>query len=132
MAEDKKPAKKPSTKKKKEDVIEDVPALPQQTITLDQVETVVEVKEDGQEEVINQVEEETEAVDPVVEAAAAGLEEVLQLPVKEELSKQAAGWRDWLAYQRMTPEDFLERYPSHKMRHLIQEIIDFNAKKKIS
>jgi len=57
---------------------------------------------------------------------------IVTKPIEEtpkELSKQAAGWRDWLKYQRMTPDDFLKRYPTHKMIHFIKEIIEFNAQK---
>jgi signal recognition particle subunit SEC65 len=121
---------KATSKKKKEEVQEEV-ALP--TVTLEEVKTVVEVTEEGTEEVIEAEAPKTEeeVKEAIVEETAAALPEVLQVAKADEpkLSKQAQGWRDWLAYQKMTPEDFLERYPAHKMRHLIEEIIRFNAQK---
>lgn len=53
----------------------------------------------------------------------------VSLQVEKKLSKHADGWQKWLALQRMTPEDFIKRYPNHKMRHFIDEIIEFNAQK---
>lgn len=136
MAEDKKAAaKKTATKKKKDVVEEQVQEVALPTVTLNEVATVVEVKEETQEVVVVKNEEvvvgDKEAeIKEEIAALEQTMPEVLQVPVEEKkLSKQAQGWKDWLAYQRMTPEDFLTRYPAHKMRHLIQEIVDFNAKK---
>lgn len=127
MAEEKKVAAKKPAKKKKElpDVLQE---LPVPSVTIEEIQTIVEVTEEGTEHVIETV---IADKDEEILALEAALPEVMQIEkeIERQLSKQASGWRDWLAYQRMTPEDFIVRYPSHKMRHLIQEIIDFNAKK---
>lgn len=39
------------------------------------------------------------------------------------LSKQAQQWKDWLDYYKMTPEQFIEKYPTHKFLSFIKEII---------
>ena len=59
----------------------------------------------------------------------ADMEEGMQIEQTPGLSQHANGWQKWLKYQRMTPEDFLKRYPTHKMKHFIEEIVQFNAKK---
>lgn len=52
--------------------------------------------------------------------------------VKEEknkpkvLSRQALQWQAWLKYQKMTPELFMEKYPNHKMKEFILELVAFN------
>lgn len=43
-----------------------------------------------------------------------------------ELSYQAKKWADYLNYLKWTPEDFLVKYPNHKFKEFIQEVIDFN------
>lgn len=44
------------------------------------------------------------------------------------LSQQAANWEKYLAYQKITPEEWLRRSPKNKFKHFVQEIIDFRAK----
>lgn len=44
----------------------------------------------------------------------------------EALTYQAKKWLDYLNYLKWTPEDFLVKYPNHKFKEFIQEIIDFN------
>lgn len=44
------------------------------------------------------------------------------------LSPQAANWEKWLAYQRMSPETWLAKYPTNKFKHFVQEIVDKRAK----
>lgn len=50
---------------------------------------------------------------------------IFMKPKPPELSKQAQGWVKWLEYQKMTPEEFIKKYPSNKMKHFIEEIIRF-------
>jgi hypothetical protein len=106
---------------KNEEVKVETPELP----------TVEEVKQEGPkvevlpvtvstEEVIQVEVKEFETTKPQVVVP-----DEEQMPLK--LSKHAEGWRDWLAYQKITPADWLKRYPTHKMRHFVEEIIAFNA-----
>lgn len=84
----------------------------------------------GEEEIVTEEgPSEEELLSEKIELASAGLEETEQ--IKKTLSTQAEGWKKWLAYQKITPEDWLDKYPTHKMKHLVQEIIDFNSAKSL-
>lgn len=57
------------------------------------------------------------------------IDQIIENSVPKELSKQADNWRLWLERYKFTPEQFLEKYPTHKFKHLIEEVINFQAKK---
>jgi len=132
MGEIEEPKKKPAARKKP--VAESKPV---KSMTLDEIENMI--KPDDTLDFTTTYENAVEtyiAGEPVKEAdvvaIGAGLPEVLQLQPKEskkaELSKQAENWRLWLVRQKMTPEQFIAKYPTNKMKHFVQEIIDFNTK----
>lgn len=83
------------------------------------------------EQIQGVAEEISNAIDKTIieDLVSLGEAKTVNIPEVKELSIQAEGWRKWLSYQRMTPEDFLKRYPTHKMIHHIKEIIAFNAQK---
>lgn len=57
------------------------------------------------------------------------MEEVMQINRTPTLSKPAYQWVEYLKRNKMTPEEFLKRYPTNKFRYQIEEIIQFNAQK---
>lgn len=74
--------------------------------------------------------EEPKTKEEKIEQLLNSMDGVNQVPEKEpELTKQARGWRDWLAYQKMTPEEFLKKYPRHKFKNFVEEIIEKRVKK---
>lgn len=116
--------KRASGKRKPKPKIEEVPK--EELSSTDQIteaQTEKTAGVDATEILTNILTEEVEKLDE-----QKGMPEVMQIPTKV-LSKQADGWKKWLALQRMTPDDFIKRYPNHKMKHFIQEIIDFEAEK---
>lgn len=49
---------------------------------------------------------------------------------KKQLSQQAMGWKKFLERQRMTPEQWLEKYPTNKFKHFVEEIVEFEKNSK--
>lgn len=70
----------------------------------------------------------TPQVDQIVEQPKV-MEEVMQINRTPTLSKPAYQWVEYLKRNKMTPEEFLKRYPTNKFKHQIEEIIQFNAQK---
>lgn len=93
-------------------IVESTPPWEEEQPIIDEVVNQV-IVEEIREEVIEAVEEPLVSEEP---------------EVPQELSKEAENWEKWLAYQRMTPEVFLEKYPTHKFKHRIEEIIKFRSK----
>lgn len=50
--------------------------------------------------------------------------EVTDTPKKKTLSLQAKNWDRYLKAIKMTPEEFITRYPNHKFISFIQELVD--------
>ena len=44
----------------------------------------------------------------------------------KELSFHAQKWANYLGYLKFPAEDFLKKYPSHKYKEFIEELIEFN------
>ena len=74
-------------------------------------------------------EEETVAPEPVVEKEKQPKKEK---PVKEvkkkiiQLSSQAQHWKNYLAKINISPAMFITKYPNHRYKSFIEEIIEFN------
>ena len=49
---------------------------------------------------------------------------------KVELSFQAKKWKNYFIKTAITPEAFLERYPDHINKDIIEELITYNKNKK--
>ena len=123
--------KRQSGKRKPKPKIEDVqkeevslnPQQVENTYGIDAVETLNNIltEEISKDSVLDKLTKKVED--------KANMEEGMQIEQTPGLSQHANGWQKWLKYQRMTPEDFLKRYPTHKMKHFIEEIVQFNAKK---
>jgi len=50
--------------------------------------------------------------------------EVVEAPKEKVLSLQAKNWDKYLKAVKMTPEEFITRYPNHKFISFIQELVD--------
>ncbi len=50
--------------------------------------------------------------------------EVVDTPKEKVLSVQAKNWDKYLKAVKMTPEEFITRYPNHKFISFIQELVD--------
>ncbi len=119
----KKARKKPASRAKKEEVVVPTKTLGEIAADAKAEELDFTTTEDLTKEALAQKEE--------IPAALTEVPEILQIgnqPVVLELSKQATNWKNFLAEKKLTPEQFLAKYPTNKMKHFIQEIVDFNNK----
>lgn len=81
---------------------------------------------------ITEVEESPKEQQGVIGNLQGALEEVLVTTeeksnaVKPVLSNLAFKWNEYIKYYKTTPEKFLEKYPNHKFKSFIEEIITYN------
>lgn len=138
LEENKKPKKKApkkSTELETQETVEVTKTL-SEISEVEIVESIKTVDNDEQPEVkVVQSEEklsDIDKIDEIKEEPVPVIDEQNMLVVEQvelKLSKQAQGWADWLRYQKISPEKFLERFPNHKFKSFIEEIIAFEAEK---
>lgn len=110
--------KRQSGKRKPKEHVSSKPVVKEEIVVSDTPEVAdVELKV----QYLDPAEEIAKMVDQVI------INELINEP--KELSKQAENWRLWLERYKLTPEQFLEKYPNHKFKHFMEEIIAFQAKK---
>ena len=83
----------------------------------------------------------SKAIDNQIIEEMINLEKTTVLPIKEELvevnqikkqelSKNALGWKLYFERQKLDPEVFIKKYPTHKMKHYIDEVVEYINKNK--